>query len=161
MIEKFEFEYQGTRDQCDACGNIIDKFEVTARGREGEGEITICARCLAEPDKINEKLEQHAADAEEWGRNKARWLRQFIGQIRNLPTHAQWQAESDFVNAAYGTYLEREQWDAWTPEQRKAWADNDPVLHAAVEASRPKPTEQELQEFHRMVLAQSDQEIPF
>jgi hypothetical protein len=142
MIDKFKFAYQGTRDQCTVCGDIIDKFEVTAGGigEDGKTAITICARCLAEPDKINEKLEQHAISAEEYGRRWARHLREFIGQIRNIPSQAQWEAESEFVNAAYGSDLKREQWDSWTPGQKQAWEDHgrdawhrgDPEVRALV-----------------------------
>jgi hypothetical protein len=150
MIE-FAFSYQGTRNECSVCGGCIEKFEVYAAALEHQKPYAIiCPRCIAEPDKIDEKLGQRAVDVEERGRRHAHSLREAVGKLRGLPSHAQWQAESNYLDAAYGTYLKREQWDAWTPEQRRAWEDRDPVLHAAVEASRPPPIAGSSEGFHEM-----------
>jgi hypothetical protein len=66
MIEKFEFTYQGTRDGCTICGGCIEKFEVYVVAIENQKTYaTVCPRCIAEPGKIDEKLEQRAVDVEE------------------------------------------------------------------------------------------------
>jgi hypothetical protein len=71
MIE-FAFSYQGARNECSVCGGCIEKFEVCATALEHqEPYAIICPRCIAEPDKIDERLEQRAVDVEEWGRRHA------------------------------------------------------------------------------------------
>jgi hypothetical protein len=160
MINKFEFTYRGTRNQCTVCGDFVDKFEVTVFGTGSDGNtFTVCAHCFAEPGEINEKLKRRAIGIEERGRCHARFLRGLIGQMRNLPTYAQWKAESDFIEAAYGTDLLREQWNAWTQQQRQAWRDQgrdawhsgDPEALALVPKIEPSPlTDQERKELEEM-----------
>jgi hypothetical protein len=115
----FKFEYQGTRQGCIVCGGTTEKFEPYAVSTEHRA-IKICVQSLAEKDHIDERLEQHAARVEEWARD----LRSLIGELHNAPTYAEWEAEHDYNEAAYGTALTRDQWDGWTAEQRQEWKDH-------------------------------------
>ena len=163
MIDKFKFQLFGHRQGCDVCGGITEKFQVIAVAvatGDDESPVRVCELCLAKnADRITTTLKLHADAVEEGGRGRARRIRSLIGQLKNLPTHAEWQAEHDYTEARYGTGLTREQWDSWTPEQRQAWKhhghqawmDGNPMARVLdPEVERPPLTDKGRKELDEM-----------
>jgi hypothetical protein len=144
----FRFEYHGTRQCCTVCGGVTEKFEVLASTEKGGGKIIVCGQCLSDgQDQIDANLARRADEVEKRALEHARFLRSLIGELHDVPTHAQWQAELEYHDACYGTDLTREQWGRWTPEQRQhwtergadAWRNGDPVAMALVPKIKREP----------------------
>jgi hypothetical protein len=112
-------EYRYAR--CDVCGGVMKGGDVLAVA-EGAGpsgqDIYVCESCLAEPDRIDERLAERAAEAEQRlpdveeavrrgvmkAEQNARFLRSAVGRLK-VPTYEQ------FEEAQRAVYLESFQYE--------------------------------------------------